>query len=470
MMKITFCGAARQVTGSMHLLELESGYRVLIDCGLDYEQQREFHRGAKVNFPFMPSSIDLMILTHAHIDHSGNIPTLVRQGFEGKILCTPPTAELTGSLLLDSLKIMEMELRKKEANRKKGKKGSNQGSIYGYRDLNEALERMITLPFDKDFPVNEELSIRFQEAGHILGAASVKMTIQEKGKQRVVGFTGDLGNYSSKLMKDPTPFEGIEYLITESTYGGRVHAAKRSPEEELMYYIDETCVKQPGRLVIPAFSVGRTQAIIFALNELYQQGRLPAIKFFVDSPLAIRTTDTYARHSEYMNKEAQAFSKKYGALFDFEYLEYINDKRDSENLQNHFEPCVIISAAGMVEGGRIQEHVRNNIRNAYCTILIAGFCAEGTLGHRLLSGQGHVHINGKEFLVFSKVEKTDAFSAHPDHAGLKQFIEASGGKNLKGIFLVHGEETSMLSLASDLELNDYKNVFVPEKLEQFEIM
>lgn len=469
-MKITFCGAARQVTGSMHLLELESGYRVLIDCGLDYEQQREFHRGAKVNFPFMPSSIDLMILTHAHIDHSGNIPTLVRQGFEGKIICTPPTAELTGSLLLDSLKIMEMEMRKKEASRKKGKKGNNQGSIYGYRDLNEALERMITLPFDKDFEVNEFLSIRFQEAGHILGAASVKMTIQEKGKQRVIGFTGDLGNYNSKLMKDPTPFEGIDYLITESTYGGRVHAAKRTPEEELMYYIDETCVKQPGRLVIPAFSVGRTQAIIFALNELYQQGRLPAIKFFVDSPLAIRTTDTYAKYSEYMNQESQQFMHKYGSLFDFEYLEYISDKRDSEKVQDHYEPCVIISAAGMVEGGRIQEHVRNNIRNAYCTILIAGFCAEGTLGHRLLSGQGHVHINGKEFPVFSKVEKTDAFSAHPDHAGLKQFIEASGGKNLKGIFLVHGEETSMLSLASDLELNDYKNVFVPEKLEQFEVM
>lgn len=452
------------------MLELENGYRVLIDCGLDYEQQREFHRGAKVNFPFMPSSIDLMILTHAHIDHSGNIPTLVRQGFEGKILCTPPTAELTGSLLLDSLKIMEMELRKKEANRKKGKKGSNQGSIYGYRDLNEAMERMITLHFDQDFVVNENLTIRFQEAGHILGAASAKLTVTEKGKKKVIGFTGDLGNYASKLMKDPTPFEDIDYLVTESTYGGRVHQAKRTPEEELMYFIDETCVKQPGRLVIPAFSVGRTQAIIFALNELYQQGRLPAIKYFVDSPLAIRTTDTYARHSEYMNQESQLFMKKYGALFDFEYLHYITDKRDSEKLQDHYEPCVIISAAGMVEGGRIQEHVRNNVRNAYCTILIAGFCAEGTLGHRLLSGQGHININGKDFPVFSKVDKTDAFSAHPDHAGLKNFIEASGGKKLKGIFLVHGEETAMMSLASDLELHDYKNVFVPEKLEQFEVM
>ncbi len=454
----------------MHLLELESGYRVLIDCGLDYEQKREFHRGAKVNFPFSPSSIDLVVLTHAHVDHSGNLPTLVRQGFEGKILCTPPTAELTSFLLLDSLKIMEIEMRKKEAHRKKGKKGLNQGSIYGFRDLNEALDRLITLHFNQDFLVNEFLTIRFQEAGHILGAASAKLTITEKGKKRVIGFTGDLGNYSSKLMKDPTPFEGIDFLITESTYGGRVHSATRTPEEELMHYIDETCVKQPGRLVIPAFSVGRTQAIIYALNELYEQGRLPNIKFFVDSPLAIRTTDTYTKYSEYMNEESQAFMRKYGALFDFEYLHYIEDKRGSERLADHYEPCVIISAAGMVEGGRIQEHVRNNIRNAYCTILIAGFCADGTLGHRLLSGQGHIYINGKEFPVFAKVAKTDAFSAHPDHHGLKTFIEASGGKNLKGIFLVHGEESSMLSLESDLQLNGYDNVFVPEKVEQFEIL
>ncbi|MDX5321704.1 MAG: MBL fold metallo-hydrolase, partial [Bacteroidota bacterium] len=273
-MKIKFCGAARQVTGSMHLLELDNGYRVLIDCGLDYEQQREFHRGVKVQFPFDPSSIDLVILTHAHVDHSGNIPTLVRQGFGGKILCTPPTAELSGFLLLDSLKIMEMEMRRKEANRKKGKKGANYSSIYGYRDLMEAMDRIITLHFDQDFEVSEALTVRFQEAGHILGAASVKLTIREKGKTRVIGFTGDLGNYQSKLMKDPTPFEGIDFLITESTYGGRIHQSKRNAEEELMHYIQETCIDQPGRLVIPAFSVGRTQAIIYALNELYVQGRL----------------------------------------------------------------------------------------------------------------------------------------------------------------------------------------------------
>lgn len=454
----------------MHLLELDNGYRVLIDCGLDYEQQREFHRGAKVQFPFDPSSIDLVILTHAHVDHSGNLPTLVRQGFGGKIICTPPTAELTSFLLLDSLKIMEMELRRKEGNRKKGKKPNKLASIYGYKDLEEAMDRVITLHFNKDFEVNSSLKIRFQEAGHILGAASAKLTITENGKTRVIGFTGDLGNYESKLMKDPTPFQGIDYLVTESTYGGRVHQAKRTPEEELLHYIEATCVRQPGRLVIPAFSVGRTQAIIFALHELYVQGRLPQIRYFVDSPLAIRTTDVYAKFSQYMNEESQRFMRKNGSLFEFEFMDYITDKRDSEHLQDHYEPCVIISAAGMVEGGRIQEHVRNNIGNGYCTILIAGFCADGTLGHRLLNGQGHIHINGREYPVFAQVYKTDAFSAHPDHFGLKRFIQESGGEKLKGIFLVHGEESSMMSLESDLSLNGYENVHIPEKLEEFQIL
>lgn len=466
-MKIKFCGAARQVTGSMHLLELKSGYKVLIDCGLDYDQQKDFHRDAEVEFPFDPSTVDLVILTHAHVDHSGNIPTLVKHGFEGKIICTPPTAELTSYLLLDSLKIMEGELRRKERNRKHKKA---RRSIYGYKDFQESLERFITLNFYQDFEISDELSIEFREAGHILGAASVLVKVKEGKKQYRIGFTGDLGNFDSKLMKDPLPFEDIDYLITESTYGGRFHQAKRTPEDELLHFVTETCVNQPGRLVIPAFSVGRTQAIIFALNKLYQQGLLPDIKIFVDSPLAIKTTHVYSRFKEYLNEESQAFLRKYKSLFDFPHLEYIEDKRSSEMLQDHYEPCVIISAAGMVEGGRIQEHVRNNIRNSYCTILIAGFCAEGTLGHRLLNGQGHVYMMGKEFPVFAKVDKTDVFSAHPDQNGLKKYLDESGGNKIKQIFLVHGEEVSMEVFKTDMEASGYSNITIPDRLEEFEIL
>lgn len=466
-MKVKFCGAARQVTGSMHLLELKSGYKVLIDCGLDYEQQKEFHYDIDVVFPFDPKTINTVILTHAHVDHSGNIPTLVKQGFAGQVLCTPPTGELTSFLLLDSLKIMEAEQRKSNRGKKKKKVRK---SLYGYKDLLDSLDRLITLPFNSPFRINEELEIEFREAGHILGAASVLIKVKEGEKEHRLGFTGDLGNFDSKLMKDPRPFSNIDYLVTESTYGGRYHSSTRTPEEEMLHYITETCVNQPGRLVIPAFSVGRTQAIIFAFHKLYAQGLLPDVKIFVDSPLAIRTTHVYSKYKEYMNDESLAFLKKHGSLFEFPNVEYIEDKRSSEMLQDYYQPCVIISAAGMVEGGRIQEHVRNNIRNHYCTILIAGFCAEGTLGHRLLNGQGHVYMMGKEFPVFAKVAKTDTFSAHPDHTGLRNYIEASGGKSLKGIFLVHGEESSMEFLKNDLERDGYNSVHMPMKEEVFEVI
>jgi metallo-beta-lactamase family protein len=466
-MKIKFCGAARQVTGSMHLVELESGYKVLIDCGLDYEQQRDFHRDPEVLFLFDPKSIDCVILTHSHVDHSGNLPTLVKAGFGGKIICTPPTAELTGFLLLDSLRIMESESKKKSQKGKNRKK--SQRSLYGYKDLREAAERFVTVHFYQPFTINDELEITFREAGHILGAASVLMTVREKEKTIRIGFTGDLGNYSSKLMKDPEPFSDIDYLITESTYGGRFHKAVRAPEDELLHYIEETCVKQPGRLVIPAFSVGRTQAIIFALNKLATQGKLPPVKIFVDSPLAIRTTHVYSHFRQYLNDEAREFINRHERLFEFDQLHYIHDHRDSEIIENHYEPCVIISAAGMVEGGRIQEHVRNNIRNAYCTILIAGFCAEGTLGYKLLQGQDFIHINGTELPVFAQVAATDAFSAHPDHNGLIRYIRASGGKNINKIFLVHGEESSMLLLKEALEENSSGNVMIPEKGEVFHL-
>lgn len=468
-MKLKFCGAARQVTGSMHLVELENGYRILIDCGLDYEQQKEFHYNPEVQFPFEPSEIDVVILTHAHVDHSGNIPTLIKQGFGGKILCTPPTAELTGFLLLDSLKIMEMEQKRKQQSRGGRKRSAPKKSLYGYKHFSEAMERFVTLNFYQDFALRSDVKIKFIEAGHILGAASVYLTITEKEKEYKLGFTGDLGNYNSKLMKDPSPLIGVDYLVTESTYGGRFHKSVRTPEDELLHYIQSTCIDQPGRLVIPAFSVGRTQAIIFALHKLKEQGRLPNLKYFVDSPLAIRTTHVYSKYREYLNDETRKFIAKHKALFEFDEITYITDKEASENLQNHYDPCVIISAAGMVEGGRIQEHVRNNIRNSYCTILIAGFCAEGTLGHRLLQGQNYVTINGKEFPVYAKVAITDAFSAHPDQKGLLQYIEAAGGTSLKHLFLVHGEEEAMQQLQQTLNEIGCKNVSMPYKTETFEL-
>ncbi|MBC7426702.1 MAG: MBL fold metallo-hydrolase [Bacteroidia bacterium] len=475
-MKLTFWGAARQVTGSMHMLTLESGYTILIDCGLDYEHRRNFEEDNR-SFPFQPENIDLVILTHSHIDHSGNLPNLVRQGFSGKILCSDVTIPLVKYLLYDSLNVQQIEQNKLKTAKKfnKNKKGkfhsvkSSQPLLYTRANVEQTIDSMGGIPFVLNYAVNDEVELQFLEAGHILGAASVIFSIKENGKTIRVGFTGDLGNYGSKLVKDPTPLPNLDYLITESTYGGRFHTSA-DPEEVLLQYINDTCVKFNGKLVIPAFSVGRTQAIIFAFNQLFRKGLLPDVKIFTDSPLAIRTTKLYHEHINVLNTEAQEFYGKYGNLFEFDNLHTVEDPKESEMISLISEPCVIISAAGMVEGGRIQEHVRNNISNPYSTILIAGFCAEGTLGHDLLQGRPTVNINKRERQVFSKIARTDAFSAHPDQNGLLRFFKECDSKNIKQVFFVHGEGVMMdtLKIAAN-EASGVENITIPEKGQSFEL-
>jgi len=471
-MKLTFWGAAQQVTGSMHLLQLESGLNVLVDCGLDYENRKEFEAN-NAKFPFDPASIDLLILTHAHIDHSGNIPNLIKQGFAGNIICSEPTLELSDYLLQDSLNIQMMEVRKKRKHyfkKKKTKKvnGAAPQPLYSKKHILDFIDMTIAL---KDGEVFEsetgELQIELVPAGHILGAMSARLTIKENGETKIIGFTGDLGNKHSKLVPDPIPMEGLHYLVSESTYGGRKHLNdSRNAEEILLEEVVDTCVNRGGKLVIPAFSVGRTQAILFTLNQLFASKKLPEIKVFTDSPLAIKSTRVYQQNLEYLNQEAHEFQRKHGSLFDFPLLHVVEDERESEYLSVLPEPCIIVSAAGMVEGGRIQMHVRNNIGHPENTILIAGFCAEGTLGDRLLRGQDFVEINRKERPVKAKVSRIDVFSAHPDHGQLLDYFRESNTGFLDSLFLVHGEAEQMKSLADDVK--DI-NVIMPQKGESFEL-
>lgn len=472
-MKLTCWGAAQQVTGSKHLLELPGGTRVLIDCGLDYEKRNEFEDRNK-NFPFDPKSIDLLILTHAHIDHSGNVPNLIKQGFSGVILCTQPTLELSDYLLQDSLNIQRMEAAKsqknKHKNQRRGKKTKshpdvNSQVLYTRKHIMDMLDMAQTLEYNNRYRFNEELEVEFLGAGHILGAASAILHVTHNGKTSRIGFTGDLGNYNSKLVPDPVPMGAVNYLISESTYGGRNHMTDADDAGAVMLkHVMETCVDKGGKLVIPAFSVGRTQAIIFTLHKLFREGKLPNIKIFTDSPLAIRSTKVYQHNMEFLNEEAHAFQKKYGTLFDFPLLHVIEDEKESEILSVLPEPCVIISAAGMVEGGRIQMHIRNNIGHRDNTVLIAGFCAEGTLGHRLLQGQDFVEINYKKRPVFADIYRTDAFSAHPDHNGLLKYMKASVNGVTKGIFLVHGDADQMQILASDIK---FAPVIIPQKGKEY---
>ena len=469
-MRLTFWGAARQVTGSMHLLELAGGTRILIDCGLDYENRKEFEN-KNANFPFQASSIDLLIITHAHIDHTGNVPNLIKQGFAGEILCTAATLELSDFLLHDSLNIQRMEILKKRkmTSRKRGKIkfGNVPQPLYAKRHIVDMLQMARTLEIGENYEFNDELSVSFHTAGHILGAVSARLEVKEAGKTKVIGFTGDLGNFRSKLVPDPVPMKGLNYLISESTYGGRRHITdSRLAEESLLEEVLDACVKRGGKVVIPAFSVGRTQAIIFTLHQLYREGKLPNIKIFTDSPLAIKSTKVYQYNLQYLNEEAKQFQKKHGSLFDFPLLHVIEDERQSEILSVIPEPCVIISAAGMVEGGRIQMHVRNNVGHDENTILIAGFCAEGTLGDRLLKGQDFVEIDRRQRPVRAVIKRTDVFSAHPDHPQLLEYFKRSNDGKLQKLFLVHGDATQMEKLAADVEGCE---VVTPTKGQTFEL-
>lgn len=455
-MKYTCWGAAKQVTGSMHLLELDSGYKILVDCGIDYEDKD--NKTINSHFQFNPKDIDVLLLTHAHIDHSGNIPNLVKQGFQGEIICTEPTAFLLDKLWIDSVNIQNNNFNRRKTAR-----------LYGFKEVKEANEQLLTVNFNQKFTLNSEVSCTFHEAGHIIGAASIRLEVTEGNSIKTIGFTGDLGNPGSKLIVDPEPMQGLNYLITETTYGNRQHKEKRSPEDVLIEYVTKTCVDQEGRLIIPAFSVGRTQAILFTLKKLFNTGILPPIRVFADSPLALASSNIHNRFSDYLNDEAKNNMLVDGSLFDFKSLYLVEDKSDVEDMELYRDSCIIVSSAGMLEGGRIQHHISDHIQNPSCTILIAGFCSPGTLGAQLLEGRSMIRVKGNDKYVYAKIDQTDVFSAHPDTDGLQDYFEATHTDQLTKIFFVHGEEESMYELKSLLSDDLQKKVVIPSKGESFQL-
>ncbi|MBC7745351.1 MAG: MBL fold metallo-hydrolase [Flavobacterium sp.] len=449
-MKLTVWGAAQQVTGSMHLLELDK-YKILVDCGLDYERNTWLEENEQ--FPFSPNEIDVVILTHAHIDHSGNLPTLVRMGFAGQILCTPPTADLTELLLLDSVNIFLNKQRKK----RKGKKEFSSGPkpLYLHKHVMETVDRFVTIGFNKSFRINEYATLKFIPVGHLLGAAAAVLTIDDEGKQKKIAFSGDIGRKNYPVLTDPESLPEVDYLVCESTYGGRKHRATNTIEEMLVETVNEACVKSAGRLIIPAFSVGRTQALVYSLNRIFSKGLLPRVKVFVDSPMATYATEIFRKHHHLVNAEAQEFYRQEGDEFEFNNLEYIEDMEASKAISNYFEPCIIISSAGMLEGGRIQDHLFYNIQNYYCTILFIGYCAKNTLGYRLLRGDPIVTIRHRELSVYATIKQTDLLSGHGDHDDLVAFVKQQDPQKLRRVFLVHGEISSLESLKEALVIENY---------------
>lgn len=460
-MKLTIHGAARQVTGSMHLLEV-GPYKILIDCGLDYEKDHNLQ--VNEDFGFDPEKIDVVVLTHAHIDHSGNLPTLVRMGFGGQILCTPPTADLTELLLIDSVNIFLQKANKGKHSRKRHKHSNSTGPqpLYLQKHVMDTVERFVTIGYNRPFRINGNIELTFIPAGHLLGAAAAVFNVTEDGVAKSIAFTGDIGRKNYPVLNDPEPLPAVDYIVSESTYGGRMHTKGKSVEETLVETIEKVCIKEQGRLIIPAFSIGRTQSLVFALNKIFSSGLLPPVAIFVDSPMATRATDIFRKHHHLVNPEAQEFYNKQGDEFDFDNLTYVETLKDSRQVSNYYEPCIIISSAGMLEGGRIQDHLFYNIQNYYCTILFIGYCAKGTLGYRLLRGDPIVHIKDRDLSVYATIKQTDVLSAHGDHEDLVNNIKHQDVNKLKGVFLVHGEAGSMQLLADTLEHDGYK-VTIPEK-------
>lgn len=455
-MKITFHGAARTTTGSMHLLEL-NGKRILLDAGLYQGKRKEaFERNR--NLPFDPSSIDLVLLSHAHIDHSGNLPSLVRGGFEGGIVATPATRDLCDIMLADSAYLQTREV--EYVNRKRERDGKRPFEpLYTKADVEQTLKRFAPLTYGTPREVVPGLTVTYHDAGHILGSALMTLDISHNGSSKRLLFTGDLGRPDMPILKDPKPVSDVNYIITESTYGARRHPVKADIQGRLKGFIEDI-VRQRAKLIIPSFSVGRTQQLVYFLNELHEEGRIPPVPIYVDSPLAVKATTVYDDHQECWDKEAYQNFISGDRPFEFRGLTYVTETADSKALNRQDGPLVIISASGMCEGGRILHHLRNGIEDPRNIILFIGYQAKHTLGRRIVEQDDPIRIFGESYDLNARVHTINALSAHADADGIVDFLRPLL-PDAEEVFVVHGEEEAATALAKRLEATGAGSVTVP---------
>jgi len=465
-MKIKFLGATETVTGSKHLVRTEKGFSILLDCGL-YQGMGKETDTLNRNLDLIPSEIDVVILSHAHIDHSGNLPLLVKEGFLGSIYCTPPTLEVVEVLLYDSDKIHEGDI--KYVNKKREQRGEAPiVPLYTTKDVDRCMKHFKTVPYHADYVLNEDATLTFTDAGHILGSAVVNLKIKDISDKIInLTFTGDVGKYNDMLLKNPEPFPQADYIICESTYGDRIHEVDSDAELHLLNVVRNTCVEKRGKLIIPAFSLGRTQEIVFILDKLKNKGLLPNIKVYVDSPLSTNVTDIMRENVVCFNEKLQEYIKTDPDPFGFSNLKYIREKEESMALNTSKEPCIIISASGMMDAGRIKHHLRNNISDAKNTILIVGYCTPHSLGGKIKEGQNVVKIFGEEYEVNAKVEVIDSYSAHADYSELLRFLSCQDKAKIKKLFLVHGDIDAKISFKEKLYVEGYKDIIIPNKRESF---
>jgi metallo-beta-lactamase family protein len=465
-LKLKFFGAAREVTGSQHLLHV-NGKNILIDCGL-YQGRRKEAFEVNRNFPFNPADIDLMLLTHAHIDHSGNIPNLVKQGFKGNIYTTSATADLCQLMLRDSAYLQEKDVRFVNKKRTKQNKVLFE-PLYSIDEAESSLKHLVGVQYDRPVELIPGVQAAFYDAGHILGSAGILLEIRENGNFTRLGFSGDIGRPDMPVLRDPNILTDLDALVIESTYGNRIHPVPGEIEEELISVINES-VLQGGKIIVPAFAVGRTQLLVYVLHKLFNQNRIPLFPIFVDSPLAVNTTEVYRSHPECFDRETyRLFLNNHEDPFGFSRLIYIRDAEKSKELNDFQGPCMIISASGMAEGGRILHHLRNNIENPKNLILFAGYAAKETLARKIMDGAPEVNILGDVHKVKAGIKKMDYFSGHADQNGLLDYISFSSPKKLKHIFLVHGEAEESEPLKEKILAKGYRSVIYPRKGESAEL-
>lgn len=458
-MKLSFYGAAQEVTGSKHLLTTHKGKKILLDCGL-YQGRRKDAEKKNAHFGFSPTEIDCVILSHAHIDHSGLIPKLVKEGFKGPIYCTAATLDLNKIMLPDSAHIQESDIRYENKRREQEGKRLLE-PLYDQEDAENALALMVSIPFYEDFVVNDEVTVKFTENGHLLGSAAVNLTLKDNGNTLQLCFTGDIGRQSHSMLKLPQAFPQADYIICESTYGDRLHEDEVYTLEEIIKIITETCVERKGKVIIPAFSIGRTQEIVYGLDYLHSKFQLPNIPVYIDSPLSTKGTGIFKNHLELFNQEFQNFLQKDKSPFDFPNLHLIQSVEESKALNDNDEPCIIISASGMMEAGRIKHHVFNHIEDPNCTILMVGYCEPSTLGGRLAAGQKEVKIFGEIKQVNAHIEYIRSFSGHGDYKEMITFLDCQDKSKVKNIFLVHGDIDAQHAFSDRLKEAGYKNVDIP---------
>jgi len=459
-MKLQFLGAARTTTGSLYLLEI-GGRRILLECGL-YQGKRAESIARNTGFPFDPASLHAVILSHAHIDHSGNLPNLCKRGYDGDIYCTFATRDLAGIMLVDSAHIQESDA--EFLSRRLARKGQPRVEpLYTVADADKAVKQFIATGYDRPVRVSDGVTLTFRDAGHILGAAQVVLDLEESGRKLRFLFTGDIGRGNDPILRDPQPVDGVDVLQIESTYGTREHEDKTEAKGQCLKLVLDT-LKRGGKVIVPAFAVGRSQQFVYELHRLILDDKMPPVPTYVDSPLSVNATEIHRLHPECFNEATYRFLREVANPFEMENLTYVRDAGQSKKLNGLKGPAIISSASGMAEAGRIRHHLRHGLGDSRNLVLFIGYCAENTLGAALLAGKSPVNIFGEPVEVRARIASADYLSGHADRSELLDHVQQRLTGNLRKIFVIHGEEKESLGLAEALRrAKPGAEVLVPER-------